>query len=562
MLCTLRPADVSRATGLGRALGVSPAIAQVLLHRGVDDEAQARAFLAPKLASLTPPDAMADRELAARRLARAIEQREHVVVFGDYDVDGTTSAAVLSGILEQLGARVSVRLASRFDGGYGLSDAAVDRLLPLEPGVLVTCDCGSSDHPRLERLRARGIDVIVVDHHLVPEAPLPVLAFLNPNRPECGFGFKSLCSAGLALSLGAAVRAVLSVSLDLRCWLDLVALGTIADVVPLRGDNRSLVRAGLALLASPDARPGIVALRESARIAEGAAIGAIDAAFRLTPRLNAAGRLGEQELTLQLLRARTLPEARALAARIEQLNDQRKAIEAEVTSAAVAQVLERHGEHPSSGVVAAGQGWHRGVIGISAARVSERFGVPAIVIGLDGEHGHGSGRAPDGVRLFDAVQACAAPLERFGGHQVALGLSVCAGNVPAFRERFEEVTRTARAEGAAPLAVDVAIGEGAFERLPAASDLCQLEPLGEGNEEPTFLLERALVDESRTVGDGHLKLKLRVGEQRLGAFGYALAARRPEPGSTIRIAGPLRPDTWGGATGIELRITDFEVAGG
>jgi len=562
MRVELRPADVPRATRLGLALGLVPATAQVLLHRGLGDEAEARLFLAPKLASLSPPDAMADRELAARRLARAIEQREHVVVFGDYDVDGTTSAAVLSGILEQLGGRVSVRLASRFDGGYGLSDAAVERLLPLEPAVLVTCDCGSSDHARIERVRARGVDVIVVDHHLVPSEPLPALAFLNPNRPECGFAFKSLCSAGLALSLGAAVRAALGVQLDLRAWLDLVALGTIADVVPLRGDNRSLVRAGLALLSAADARPGIVALREIARVTGGAALGAIDAAFRLTPRLNAAGRLGESELTLQLLRARTLPEARALAARIEQLNDQRKAIEAEVTAAAFAQVLERHGERPASGVVAAGDGWHRGVLGITAARVTERFGVPAIVIGIDGEHGHGSGRAPDGMRLFDAVQACAQELERFGGHQVALGLSVSRGKLGAFRERFEEATRGAGAVEPPAIGVDVVIGDGGFGQLPPARDLQQLEPLGEGNEEPTFLIERAQVDESRTVGEGHLKLKLRVGEQRLSAFGFDLAARRPAPGSTLRAVGPLRPDTWGGATGVELRLLDFEVTSG
>lgn len=562
MRVELRPADVPRATRLGQALGLVPATAQVLLHRGLGDEAEARAFLAPKLASLSPPDAMADRGVAARRLARAIERREHVVVFGDYDVDGTTSAAILSGILEQLGGRVSVRLASRFDGGYGLSDAAVERLLALEPAVLVTCDCGSSDHARIERVVARGVDVIVVDHHLVPSEPLPALAFLNPNRPECGFAFKSLCSAGLALSLGAAVRAALGAQLDLRTWLDLVALGTIADVVPLRADNRSLVRAGLALLSARDARPGIVALRESARVTAGAALGAIDAAFRLTPRLNAAGRLGESELTLQLLRARTLPEARALAARIEQLNDQRKAIEAEVTAAAIAQVLERHGERPVSGVVAAGEGWHRGVLGISAARVTERFGVPAIVIGFDGAHGHGSGRAPDGTRLFDAVQACAEELERFGGHQVALGLSLHSGKLAAFRERFEEATRGAGAAGVPAIEVDVVISEGAFSKLPPASDLQQLEPLGEGNEEPTFLLERAEVDESRTVGEGHLKLKLRVGEQRLSAFGFNLAARRPAPGCTLRAVGPLRPDTWGGATGVELRLLDFELDAG
>jgi single-stranded-DNA-specific exonuclease len=244
MRCEIRESDRAGAERLGTELGVSSTLAQVLLHRGLVEPARARQYLAPKLSELTVPDAMLDRELAAERLARAIRRAETIVVFGDYDVDGTTSAAILTGILEQLGGRVQTLLASRFEGGYGLSDAALDRVLLERPSLLVTCDCGTSDHERLARAQKQGIDVIVVDHHLVPDEPLPALAFINPHRPECGFAYKGLCSAGLALSLGAAVRSVLSVALDLRAYLDLVALGTVADVAPLDGDNRRLVRAG------------------------------------------------------------------------------------------------------------------------------------------------------------------------------------------------------------------------------------------------------------------------------------------------------------------------------
>lgn len=558
MLVALREADPAAADNLGRALGLAPAVAQVLLHRGFADEGSARAFLTPRLADLTPPHAMADREGAADRLASAVRRGERISVFGDYDVDGTTSAAILSGILERLGGRVSVLLANRFEGGYGLSDPALDRVLQTRPSLLVTCDCGSSDHARLARARERGIDTIVVDHHLVPTEQLPTLAFLNPHRPDCGFGYKGLCSAGLALSLGAEVRARLGVALDVREWLDLVALGTVADMVPLDGDNRRLVRAGLNMLASPHARPGVVALRELAKIAPGSHVGAVDVAFRITPRLNAAGRLGDPMLTLALLRARDIYEARGLAARVEQLNDQRKAIEASVTEQAITQVIALYGEQPRCGVVAAGEGWHRGVVGISAARLTERFGVPAVVIALDGEHGHGSCRTPDGYRLFDAIQRCAGELERFGGHQAASGLTLRKERLPAFRAQFSDVTADCMQliEDPRALRADVQLGGGGYP-VPPAADLTRLEPLGEANSEPVFLLADARVEGAGVVGRGHLKLDLRVDGARVGAFGLDMGARVPQPGSSIRAVGVLRPDAWLGGDRVELRLHDF-----
>jgi single-stranded-DNA-specific exonuclease len=502
---------------------------------------------------------MADRDAAAERLARAVKHGETIAVFGDYDVDGTTSAAIVAGILEQCGARISLFLASRFGGGYGLSEQALGRVLETRPSVLVSCDCGSSDHARVELARARGIDVIVVDHHLVPSEPLPALAFLNPHRPDCGFPYKNLCSAGLALSLGAAVRAKLRVEVDLRGWLDLVALGTIADIVPLDGDNRRLVRAGLSLLASAAARPGVVALREIAKLKPGTSIGAIDVAFRMTPRLNAAGRLGDPSLTLALLRARNLQEARALAARVEQLNDERKAIEAEVTRKAIEQVITIYGETPSCGVVVAGEGWHRGVVGITAARLSDRFGVPAVAIALEDGVGHGSCRAPDGFRLFDAVALCAAQLERFGGHQAASGVSLRAVRLEAFRADFSAATAGPLASEAAGTAVqvDVVLGAGGCAP-PSASDLAQLEPLGEANAEPVFLLPEARVQSSSVVGRGHLKLALLAGEQVISAFGLDMGPRLPELGRSITAVGALRPDAWAAGERVEMRLHDFE----
>ncbi|MFT3921519.1 MAG: single-stranded-DNA-specific exonuclease RecJ [Myxococcales bacterium] len=553
----LRQQDPARAEELARTCGVSPVIAQVLLNRGLFEGAEAQAFLQPKLANLTQPDGMLDRARAAERLADAVDRREQIVVFGDYDVDGTTSTAILADVLEALGGRVQALVANRFEGGYGLSDRALDRILALSPRVLVTCDCGSSDGPRVARARAAGVDVIVVDHHLVPPDPLEAVAFLNPHRPECGFPFKGLCSAGLALSLSAAVRARLKSNLDLRQWLDLVALGTIADIAPLHTDNRALVRVGLDRLASDQARPGVMALREAAKIRTGTHVSGIDVAFRLAPRLNAAGRLGDPAVTLALLRAKTLEEARGLALQIERLNNERKELERQVTAAAIEQVdLDAHERH---GIVAAGQGWHRGVVGISAARLVERYQRPTLVIGLDGEFGHGSGRAPDGFPLYAAIARSRELLEKFGGHDAAAGLTIRADRVELLRAQFESACAelaTQRIE-VEEIAVDARIdGEG--YRLPVAPELVLLEPLGECNPEPVFEA-RGEVVRADEVGEGHLKLTLRIGARELPAFGYELAARRPALATRVRAFGHLRPDTYRGGQCVELRLLDLEL---
>lgn len=555
----LRPPDFPAARALAEACGISVSVAQVLLHRGLRDAEAAREFLSPKLKDLTPPDAMLDRDVAADRLARAVSAKERIVVFGDYDVDGTTSAVILGDVLTALGGDVVTLLASRFDGGYGLSEGALLRVRAANPSLVVTCDCGSSDHERIQKMRKAGVDVVVVDHHLVPKEALPANAFLNPHRPECGFAYKHMTSAGLALSLAGAVRAALGAKVDLRAWLDLVALGTIADVAPLDGDNRRLVRAGLAVLTSPTARPGIAALREAAKLKAGTPLGAGDVAFKLGPRLNAAGRLGDPEVTLQLLKARTAAEARSLAGRIELLNQERKAIEARVTEAAIAQVREVYGAEPAHGIVVAGEGWHRGVVGITAARLVETFGVPSIVIAIENGHGHGSARTPDDFLLYDCIAKCREHLEAFGGHQAAAGLSLVASNVAKFRASFSDACAAQPAPARDPrvVEVDVAIDDDAF-LLPSVSELRDLEPLGEGNAEPVFLLRNARVERASVVGGTHLKLNVRVGNHALSGFAPNMSTRIPKQGSTITLLGALAPDNWKGGEALEIRVRDFE----
>lgn len=557
----LQPTDAVAAAELGRAVGVSATLGQVLLNRGIRSPGAARDYFTPTLAGLLQPDSMADRASACSRIVKAIDSQERIVIFGDYDVDGTTSAAILAEGLRQLGATVTTFVANRFKGGYGFSEAALERVMASEPSLVVTCDCGSSDHARLATLRNAGIDALVVDHHLVPDEPLPVTAFLNPHRPDCGFPFKGMCSAGLAFSLLAAIRREVDKPLDMKQFLDLVALGTIADVAPLSGDNRRLVRAGLALLSSRDARPGIRALRRAVRIREGTQLGAIDVAFRLTPRLNAPGRLGDQSLTLALLLAKTDTEADSLAQRVECLNEERRTIERAVTEAALAQVEELYGPSPSAGIVIAQEGFHPGVVGISAARLVDRFGVPAVVVALDQPYGHGSARGPAGFPLFDGISRCSDSLVRFGGHQAACGVAVRAEEIAGFREQFAAATADlARNLDAPTKPLELTLGEGGFA-IPSAQELGMLEPLGEGNPEPLFWIPRAVVVDVREIGQGHLKMKIRVGTQTVSAFGFEFANDGlPSLGDIVKIVGQVRPDHFRGGHTVEVRIAEMWVA--
>jgi single-stranded-DNA-specific exonuclease len=540
---------------LADACGLGLTAAQVLLHRGLRDADAARPFLDSTLRGLSSPEPMADRALASERIARAIRAKERIVVFGDYDVDGTTSAVILSEVIAALGGEVRTLIADRFRGGYGLSDQALDRCLAERPGLLVTCDCGSSDHERIARATASGIDVIVVDHHLVPEQALPAFAFLNPHRPECGFAYKGLCSAGLAFSLGAALRSELGAQLDLRAWLDLVAIGTIADLAPLTEDNRRLVRAGLRQIGMPNGRPALVALRQAAKIPESAQLTARDVAFRFSPRLNAPGRLGVADLTLRFLTAKTSKEAWGLLQDVEAKNEERKTLANRATEEARAQVRELYGEAPEEGVVVASGAWHRGVVGIVAARLVDAFGVPAVVIAFDGEHGHGSARTTADVDVYGALSQCASDLSAWGGHRAAAGLSLSSKALDSFRASFLQATQGV-GSGEGPLVeVDVALG-GAF-RVPTVEDLQRLGPFGEGYPVPRFLVDAHVV-EATGVGEGraHGKLKLRVGQESIRAFAPGMFSRI-EGRDALRLVGEFQPDHWIGGQAIELLVTDL-----
>ena len=551
----LPPPAGDDAIALGRSLSLTRTAAQALVSRGLAGAEPAATFLDPRLAHLTPPDAMKDRSEAVCRIARAVKARERVCVFGDYDADGVTAAALVTDVLRALGAEVVPVLADRFGGGYGLSEAALSRVLATGATLVVTCDCGSSDHERLESARRAGVDTVVIDHHRVPDAPLPALAFLNPHRPECGFAYKGLASVGLALSIGAGVRAELGVALDMRRWLDLVAIGTIGDVAPLDGDNRALVRAGLALLAR-GTRPGTRALAQLSGCTT-AAITGEDVSFRLAPRINAPGRLDKPDLALSLLLATSDDEARALAEQVEAHSTRRKEIERAVLAEALA-ALEDPALASLPGIVLAKQGWHPGVVGIVAGRLTSRFRKPTVVVALDGERGRGSARAPAGFSVYEALARSRETLVGFGGHHAAAGVDVAANRVDALRDRF--CAACAEMGVPAPDArfdADALIEDG-DPPVRIVQDLERFEPCGQGNPAPRVAIEGARVLGVRELRGGHLRLWIDLRGTPLSCFGPEMGALAPRLVGRASVVGVLRRDTWRGGDAVEMRLLAAE----
>ena len=445
-------------------------------------------------------------------------------------------------------------MANRFAGGYGFSQPALERVRQVGASLLITCDCGSADHERLEAAREAGIDAVVIDHHLVPEEELPVVAFLNPHRPECGFSYKGLASCGLALFVATALRKAMGAKLDVRRWLDLVAVGTIADVAPLTDDNRALVAAGLKVMARGD-RVGLNALALNGVGGRRRPLSAEDVAYQVAPRINAAGRLGDPTIALDTLRERDPAKAWALAEKMEQLTLKRREVQQRMVAEAQHDI-EENGWADAPAIVLARQGWHPGVVGIVAGRVSDQHGKPSVVVALEGDRGRGSARAPSGFRLYDALSASADQLLSFGGHQAAAGVELAADAVVSFRERF--AARCAQQLATMPAIPPAYLPEAELDQrddlMAVLTDLERLEPCGQANAAPKLLMRGLEVASAREI-KGHLKLEVLLRGQRLSAFGPSLGELAGSvAGTRIDIVGRLKRDHWRGGRMPEVFI--------
>jgi single-stranded-DNA-specific exonuclease len=554
---TVAPYDYAAAERLAAALGVSHVLAQVLVRRGLEELEDARAFLAA--AEAHPLDAFGGLREAAERILGHARRRSRITVHGDYDVDGVAATAVLVRALRTLGAEVDWYLPSRIDDGYGLAAATVARLADRGTDLLVTVDCAITAVEEVAAARAAGLEVVVTDHH-APRADgrLPDTPIVHPAVG--GYPCADLCATAVAHKLA---QALLEASgEDPRVAdedLDLVALATVADVVPLHGENRRLVREGLRAIAGTR-KPGLRALMEIARVDPGL-VDATAIGFRLAPRINAAGRLHRADAGLELLLTEDAERARAIAAELDAVNTERRDVETRILFAAEAQVSE-HG--PAPAYVLAAEDWHPGVIGIVAARIAERHHRPAVLIALDGAEGTGSGRSIPAFDLLAGLRAGARHLERYGGHRAAAGLTIARGEVEGFRERF--VAHAAEVLAPADLVPECrvdAVVPGDALTLALAEELERLAPFGQGNPPVSLMIPAARTGDPRPMGEGrHVAFTLRAGGARSRCVQFGAGTRLPASGDElVDAAVRLEANRWNGAVEPRLILRHARPAG-
>jgi len=519
------PVDGDAVARLSRELNVPNIIARLLVLRGVTDAESAQRFLNPALNQLHDPFLLADMKPAVARLRRALEQGEKILIYGDYDVDGTMAVVILLTALRGLGGQVEAFIPHRMSDGYGMRVAAVEEAAAKGFRVVISVDTGIREHEALARARELGLDCIVTDHHL-PDGHLPpACAILNPHRSECGYPEKVLAGVGVAFKL---VQALLGERLSgrvLQSYLKVVAIGTIADVVPLVGENRVIARFGLEGLRQPS-QAGLQALLEVSGL-EGREISSGDVGFRIAPRLNAAGRMENARDVIDLLTCSDPQKAREIAGRLEELNRERQRVEDGILREIEA-IMDRHPEKRERySLVLAGEGWHRGVIGIVAQRVVERYHRPTLVIGVGDGLGVGSGRSIRALHLLDALSAVQDLFERFGGHAMAAGFALPSARIAELETRFERYDRAVlKPHDLEPvLRVDAEVS-GAEIDWSLFEALETLAPFGCGNPTPVLAArDLRLLLGPRILQEKHLKLRVACGPRAFDAIGWGMAER-------------------------------------
>ncbi|MGB0416056.1 MAG: single-stranded-DNA-specific exonuclease RecJ [Coraliomargarita sp.] len=560
--------DSASVDAISASLGVSTILGQLLVQRGLHSQDAAEEFLRPRLAMLDNPFALTNLEAAVRRIEAAVVEKQEVVVFGDYDVDGITSTVQLVSLLRDLELEPRFCVPRRLEEGYGLSREAIDRVFDGRiPQLFIALDCGTNAQEPIAYIRELGVDVIVVDHHQAKTAAPEGCIFVNPHvNDSADAPWRDLCTAGLVFKL---LHGLLKCrrqaedprveSVQLKDYLDLVAMGTVADLVPLHGENRILSWFGLHHLQASD-RAGVRALADVSGIAAGQEWSSGDISFKLGPRINACGRLADAALPIELLLCQDPKRCKSIAAELDAMNRERQGIERSIVQDAEARAEAEFGDQP--GIVLYGEDWHPGVVGIVASRVSRRFHKPCVILGAEGDQAKGSGRSVGAANLVEVFQRCADLLGHWGGHPMAAGVALDAAKVPEFTERFVQSLDALYPDGLPEASLDIAVWlkpEDLNEEL--LMELDRMHPFGQGNSEPVFGVKAAILSEApQPFGEGNFRFRLPNGTAR-GVSGVAWRmASVPQAGVPLDLAVRLSWNYWRGSRYPQITVVDWKVA--
>ncbi len=559
------PPNPSLQETFSKELEISPLTAQVLANRGISEIDQAYQFLHPSLSHLYSPFLMKDMDKAVHRVIQALSEREQVLIYGDYDVDGVTSAAILTLIFQSLKFPHRYYIPHRIERGYGLHPDIIEEFAQQGVNLIITADCGISDMDAIKRAQELGVDIIITDHHEVPNEIPPACAVLNPKQGDCSFPFKSLAGVGVVFNLIIALRSTLRERgawkdgevPNLRRYLDLVAMGTVADLVPLLDENRIFVQFGLEELTKAT-RLGTRVLKEVCGLKDGI-ITTGTVGFKLAPRINAAGRLGEAQRAVELLVAQDLKKAEGIARELNLENSRRQRLEEDILKEVTGWIEGDDRLLQRSSLVFSSQSWHPGVIGIVASRLVEQYFRPTILISLDGDRGKGSGRGIEGFDIYSGIKMCSPLLVSFGGHRSAVGLAIEREKIEAFTGRFEElVSQGCKPSDFVPtIRIDSEVALSCIER-DLIEELSSLAPFGPSNPKPVFCSREITVRDSKVVGENNLKL--RVEEDAIyDAIGFQMGHLHPLESQRIGIAFVPQINEWQGMKNIQLELRDVFI---
>ena len=543
-----------------KQVGVTPLAALVLAGRGVTNKAEAVSFLNSGVELMHDPFLLKDMELAVSRITLALERNETIAVFGDYDVDGITSTCLLTAFLRSLGANVIPYIPDRLSEGYSLNTNAITRLRLKGVRLLITVDCGITNISEAAFARGIGVDVIITDHHECKEELPRAVAVVNPRRPDCPYPFKQLAGVGVALKLALAMTPEMQRERVLLEYADLAAVGTVADVMALTDENRSIVSLGLKLLTQPR-RPGLQMLLRECGLEE-KVLSSTNIGYTLAPRINASGRMGCPMVAAELILTEDPQRGAALAQSLCDLNRERQAIEQQIFTECI-EILDSSPALAQDAIVLAGKEWHQGVVGIVASRLAERYNVPAFMICLDREKGKGSCRSYGEFNLFHALEECSEVLEGYGGHELAAGFTILEAQIDDFRGRMQRIAHQWRAEHPhiSSLQIDAELDDARLLSLKNVSDLQYLEPFGAGNPQPIFSMRGCTVSAMSAIGKGrHTRLKISRDGCTLDAILFSVAPEDSGLQLGMRTDLVFYPQVnhFRGNRSVQLTITDWK----